>query len=106
MKVKITHHVDANEPDAEGESEYHYEYDLYVFSEDGVAVVARSYIDEPDEAHFLRIEIDGKPQLMKRADLRRPLVVSAARHLSNTGKKRLTWLSGKGNGYEPVVFRN
>ena len=106
MKIKTTHHVDAGEPDAEGACDYRYEYDLYFFSEDEVAVVARSYIDDPEEAHFLRMEIDGKPQLMKRADLRRPLLVSAARHLRAAGKKRLNWLSGRGDGYESVVFRN
>lgn len=102
MKVEQTHHVDASELDARGRYEYYYEYDLFVFSEAGVAVVARSYNDTPKEAHFLRIEIGATSELLKRADFRRPLVIAAVKHLHALRKGELNWLSGRGNGCEPV----
>lgn len=102
MKVEISHHVDASEPDANGMYEYRYEYDLFLFSDGRIALVARSYNNET-EAHFLRIEVDGEPRLLTRADLKLPLFASAIAHLRNLGKNQINWLSGRGNGYEPVV---
>lgn len=105
MHVEQTHHIDAGEPDARGMYVYYYEYDLYSFSEADVAVVARSYRDTPAEAHFLRIEIDGAPRLLHNDDFQRPLVVAATQHLRALGKRELNWLSGRGNGYEPVRIK-
>ncbi|MBV9788124.1 MAG: hypothetical protein JOZ51_08125 [Chloroflexi bacterium] len=102
MKIEHTHHVDAGEPDERGRYEYYYEYDLFVFSEAGVSVVARSYSDMPGEAHFLRIEIGDAALLLKPEDFRRPLVIAAVKHLRALGKHELSWLSGCGNGYEAV----
>ena len=105
MKIEQTHHVDASEPDARGRYEYYYAYDLFVFSEAGVAVVARSYSDTPGEAHFLRIEVGAASELLQRDDFRRPLVIAAIKHLRALGKHELSWLSGRGNGYEPVSIK-
>lgn len=55
MHVDITHHVDASEPDdADG---YYYAYTLYRFSDGHNQLVARSYDDEADQAHFLSITV-------------------------------------------------
>jgi hypothetical protein len=102
MDVSTTHRVDASEPDARGQYEYRYEYDIYRFSSGDTALVARSYAHEPDEAHFLRLEQNGKQRLLTDADLRLPLFAEAVAYLKNHGKARLDWLSGRGNGYEEV----
>ena len=103
MNVETTHHVDASEPDANGMYEYRYEYDVFSFSDGRVALVARSYNNEV-EAHFLRLEVDGAPRLLTRADLKLPLFASAAEYLRSLGKEQINWLSGRGNGYEPVLL--
>ncbi len=60
MPVERLRHVDCGEPDASGAYDDDYEYDIYRFT-DGVAyLIARSYTDTPDEAHFLNIDVDGK----------------------------------------------
>ncbi|MBM3522207.1 MAG: hypothetical protein FJX57_04555 [Alphaproteobacteria bacterium] len=66
------------------------------------ALVARSYVDEPGAAHFLRIEVDGVPARVSRDDLRPPLVIAAARRLRAAGKTQRSWLSGRGGGNEPI----
>jgi hypothetical protein len=105
MHVECVREVDASEPDADGAYEYHYEYDVHRFTEDGVCFVARSYTDTPDEAHFLCIECDGRRRLLADADLDHPLFLAAAAHLRGIGKGQLNWLSGRGNGYEPLPRR-
>ncbi|HWU98229.1 MAG TPA: hypothetical protein VN114_06930 [Oxalicibacterium sp.] len=102
MHIDRTHHIDTAESDENGDVDYFYEYDIYRFSEGSMCLFARSYIDEPDEAHFLNFSIDGESQLIVDADLTRPLLVSAKEHLLSEGKVRLHWLSGRGNGYEPL----
>ena len=102
MDVTVTHHVDASEPDAQGAYEYYYEYDLYRFGDGGNALIARSYTGTGDEAHFLSIELRGVARLLRAADLKTPLFADAAAHLRAAGKLKLSWLSGRGNGYEPV----
>ena len=102
MQIERTHHVDASEPDVAGLYEYFYEYDMFRFSDGSNCIVARSYVDEPDEAHFLRVEIDGQRRSMTDADLADPLLLAAQSHLLSIGKVRLNWLSGRGNGYEAV----
>jgi hypothetical protein len=103
--VECVREVDASEPDADGAHEYHYEYDVYRFSEDGLCVIARSYTDSSDEAHFLAVERCGRRRLLVDADLVHPLFRAAAVYLHGIGKAHLNWLSGRGNGYEPVPRR-
>ena len=102
MEVTVTHHVDASEPDAQGAYEFYYEYDLYAFRDGNLKLTARSYIDSPGEAHFLNIERGGTPRLLRRGDLESALFSQAVAYLRNAGKHRLTWLSGRGSGYQPV----
>lgn len=102
MHVECTHHIDASEPDDDGMHEYYYEYDIYRFTDGSICFVARSYLDEPDEAHFLCIEVDGRGRTMTDRDLMNPVLLAAQAHLRALGKARLHWLSGKGMGYEPV----
>lgn len=102
MHVERTRHVDASEPDEAGMYDYFYEYDVYRFTVGPTCVVARSYTDQPDEAHFLRIEVEGQGRLMTSADFLDPLVSAARAHLQAIGKVRLSWLSGREVGYESV----
>ncbi|WP_311238625.1 MULTISPECIES: hypothetical protein [unclassified Xanthomonas] len=102
MLVERARHVDCSEPDASGSVDYHYEYDIYRFTQGARCLVARSYVDTPDEAHFLSIEVGGKSRLLKRADIQHPLCLFAQAQLRREGKQQLRWLSGRGDGYEPV----
>lgn len=102
MKVDRTHHIDASEPDQAGMYDYYYEYDIYRFTDGLDALMARSYVDESDEAHFLRIEINNCSRLMVDKDLLHPLFLAAHSHLQAEGKLHFKWLSGRGNGYESV----
>jgi hypothetical protein len=103
MEIETTHHVDAGGTGAKGKYGYHYEYDLYRFSDGGTAVVARSYKDEPQAAHFLRIERNGKGESLNVEDLQHPLLLEALSYLKGIGKQKLSWLSGQAGGYEPIL---
>jgi hypothetical protein len=103
MQIECSHHIDASDPDDQGMYEYYYEYDLYRFSEGDNCLVARSYYDEPEEAHFLRMEIDGQARLLADSDLKTQLFNDSTKYLRELGKKRLMWLSGQHNGYQPVL---
>jgi len=103
MHIERIRHIDASEPDESGIYEYYYEYDLYRFTAGAECFVARSYTNEPDEAHFLRIETDGQPRTIVDGDLIHPLLIAAQDYLHAEGKAQLSWLSGRGNGYEPLL---
>jgi hypothetical protein len=102
MQIECLRQIDASEPDAEGLYAYYYEYDVYRFIDDAICFVARSYTDQPDEAHFIRAELDGKPRPMIDADLAHPVFLAAKAHLQNAGKLHLRWLSGRTRGYASV----
>jgi hypothetical protein len=102
MEVRKSRHVDCSEPDAEGFFDYHYEYDIYEFIEGDVCVVARSYTDEPHEAHFLSRAVAGKRFLLAMADLKRPLFRSAIGVLEQEGKTQIRYLDEKHSAYLPV----
>jgi hypothetical protein len=102
MKVDTSHHIDASEPDADGQYDYRYEYDIYTFSDGEIRFIARSYTDENSEAHFLRVEINDNARLITVVDLKSPLFSNAVIYLRQAGKTKINWLSGRGNGYEPV----
>nr|WP_283161856.1 hypothetical protein [Xanthomonas nasturtii] len=106
VHVERTRHCDCSAPDASGAVDYEYEYDIYRFVDGVRCLFARSYTDTPDEAHFLSIDVGGKSRLLKVADLLDPLCAFAQAHLRREGKRQLHWLSGRGNGYEPVPARS
>jgi hypothetical protein len=102
MQIECTRHVDASEPDAAEMDEHDYEYDLYRFTEGECCFVARSYVDNPGEAHYLRAEVGGQHRRLVDADLKQPLFIASLEYLRVSGKLKLNWLSGRGDGYEPV----
>jgi hypothetical protein len=97
MDVAISHHVEGSKADG-----YRYEYDLYRFSSGHIALVARSYSSEPNQAHFLRLEQHGKHRMLTDDDLRLPLFAESVAYLKSCGRHEVQWLSGRGNGYEAV----
>lgn len=102
MNIECTHHIDASEPDPNGAHEYYYEHDIYRFTESDVALVARSYTDEPHEVHFLRLEQAGKVRMLELGDLDTSLFREAKVHLEREGKSEFNWLSEENKGYSRI----
>ena len=103
MKVEVSHHVDASEPDAQGFHEYHYEYDVFAFTDGTTSYMARAYVDEPGQAHFLHREEAEQRHLLTEHDLRHPLFLAAQAYLRTIGKPDLSWLSSnRSNPYQPL----
>jgi hypothetical protein len=98
--VSVCRHIDAGEPDADGNPEYHYEYDIYQFRHGELALFARSYRDTPDKAHLLNFERDGQVLAITQASLRQPLLLAAASHLRGLGKTQIDFLGR--HGYEAL----
>lgn len=99
MEVEVTHHIDASERDAQGMYEYYYEYDIYRFTGGKMSCAARSYVDEPEAAHFLRISEGKRERFLRETDFQSPLLVAAIDYLRSAGKRKLNWLSGEHGGY-------
>ena len=100
MQIEITHHVETSEPDADGNFAWHYEYDLFRFTEKGLTLVARSYTSDPEQAHFLRVESSGRHRMLTPKDLSSALLQEAKRFLGKAGKEEITWLGME--GYAPL----
>lgn len=83
-----------------GEVSYH--YDLFKFEADGSVLIARSYLDNPREAHFLRKEIGGELLPIAGSDVWLDSFREAASHLRQLGKTELTYLSPDHGGYVPL----
>ncbi|MCD9032189.1 hypothetical protein LDO32_10690 [Luteimonas sp. Y-2-2-4F] len=97
MYAERTRHVDESEEDG-----YHYEYDIYRFTDGALCFVARSYVEDACEAHFLRAERRGRPRYLRAADLRHPLFLAALDHLRGEGKTRHAWLCPRTSRYRDV----
>lgn len=82
---------------------FSYRYFLFVFSlDEGERLVARSYVDAPSEAHFLRLEGPTPDRRIVESDFSRSLFIDAAAYLRDSGRDSLTWLSFEAKGYVPV----
>ena len=103
MTVKVSHHVDASEPDADGFYDYHYEYDVYEFTDRVRTLLARAYSDEPDQAALMGWNKGGNNRLLTKRDLGHPLFLEAAAYLRTAGKSKLDWLDRKSRAYVPLV---
>jgi hypothetical protein len=101
MNVEISHHVDADEPAEDGTHEYHYEYDIFRFTEGAVTLFARSYVDTPDEANFLSvIKNEQRQELAEYLDS--ALFLQAVAYFRQQGKQTIGWLSRK-HGYKTFM---
>ena len=104
MRVLTSHHVDAGDGDTAGRYDFHYEYDILVFQEGELSLVARSYTDKASEAHFLRAEVNSESRGLTQMDLQSGLAAEALAYLRLLGKVEINWLSEVGGGYEPVAI--
>jgi hypothetical protein len=104
VRVSRSHCVDKMGPDRNGLHVFHYEYDLYEFTEGFETLHARSYAIEPEEAHLLAIELDGQRRFLTADDLDKPLPKAAKRYLRRAGKGNLKWLdpNNEEGGYSPI----
>ncbi len=99
-RIDETYHEDLGPVGPDGRCHFAYRYHLTRFTDaDGTALVARSYVEDPTAAHFLRLE-PTRPIVA--SDFRCPLFIEAVRHLRGHGKTALTWLSHEAQGYMPV----
>ncbi len=101
MKVSVSHHIDASEPDAAGDYDYYYEYYLYRFSDGRRSYVARAYADEPGQAAFLAVEEEGRNGFVGPADEEDALFVEAVAYLRLCGRTALSRLT-EAEGYVPL----
>ena len=102
MQVHASHHVDAGTQAADGSYDFYYEYSIIKLSEGGKSLVARSYVDTPTEVHFLRLESGSARRALTAIDMSSTFCAKAVAYLRAIGKTEITWLSGRGEGYEPV----
>ncbi|MEP7452102.1 hypothetical protein [Phyllobacterium sp. SB3] len=102
MQVEISHHIDASDPDEDGNYLYYYEYDIYVFSEGDTFFSARAYTDEPDCASFQGKTQAGKDSYLTKDDLDHPLLLAAYNYLKKSGKTELLWFGEEFSEYLPV----
>ncbi len=97
MKVEQSHHIDASDPENDGMYDWYYEYDIFRFTDGERTLIARSYVDSGDEAHFLRFEEHGKFAGFPAVHLKDPLLWAAVLHLLGTGKTELKCLGRRGS---------
>jgi hypothetical protein len=104
ISVRRQHCVDAMRPDEAGIYEFRYEYDLFEFCLGDAKLHGRAYTDEPNDAHFLAVEVRGNRDLLTPTDLASPLARAAIGYLRHVGRTNLSWLDS-GNttrGYSAI----
>jgi hypothetical protein len=89
-------------PDPDQVAVASYVYDLFRFCEGDAVLVARSYAESPQQAHFLRREVASTPVGLTVQDTRAPIFAAAVAYLRAAGLTELEWLNVEGEGYEPV----
>jgi len=104
MRVDKTHHVDRVPPDLNEVAVASYVYDLFRFCEGDAILVARSYAERPQQAHFLRREVGSAQIGLTVQDTRTPIFAAAVAYLRSAGLTELELLNVEGEGYEPVLF--
>ncbi|MGO4452007.1 YgcG family protein [Phyllobacterium sp. TAF24] len=103
MNVEISHHIDASDLNPEGFYDYHYEYDIYVFSDGPLSYVVRAYTDQPEQAAFMSVSKGSSKRLLRSNDFRTPLLAEAVAYLRNAEKTDLSWLCEKRGRYLPIT---
>jgi hypothetical protein len=101
MEVRKEHVVDCGERDDAGLYDYYYAHWLFSFRDGDLTLVARSYDNEAQKAHFLRREVAGARGSLTAPDLASPLFAAACDYLCRVeGKTAIAVL--KSGGYEDV----
>jgi hypothetical protein len=101
MKVRVSQHIDKSDLNENGFYDYYYDFNIYAFSEGEVTYYARSYNDEPNEAHFTNGERGGKVFYLSKADFKTDLCIEACLYLQASAWQRLRYLGKK--GYVPAI---
>jgi hypothetical protein len=102
MEVRKTRHVDTDEAEDTGFCSYYYEYDIYEFVQGEVQLIARSYTDAPQEAHFLGKVVLNQHLMLTIQDFSHPLMSLALERLKADGKSEFKYLSEATGGYLPI----
>ncbi|RCS22118.1 hypothetical protein DUT91_19130 [Phyllobacterium salinisoli] len=102
LTVEVSHHIDASGPDPEGFHDYHYEYDVFEFTDGFATLLARAYSDEPEKAALMVWSKGPNNHLLAKRDLHHPLFIQAAAYLRKTGKSRLDWRDRNSRAYVPL----
>jgi len=81
--------------------DYYYEYDIYEFIDGNTHYIARACVDEPSDAHFLKMKSEGKDlwQIIEEQDMINPPFINAVAHLKEKGKINIQYLSSGPRGY-------
>jgi hypothetical protein len=103
MTMEMSHHIDASEPDADGFYEYHYECDVYEFTDGVMTLRARAYSDEPESAALMGWNKGKKGYRLTKRDLHHPLILEAAACLRTAGKTKIDWLDRNSRAYVPLI---
>ena len=98
MTVEVSHYVGASEPDEDGLYAYHYEYEIYEFSDRVMTLIARAYLDEPGSAALIGWSKGKHSYPLRKRDSSRPLVMKAATYLRKIGRPKLNWLDQRSKG--------
>ena len=60
ISVFRQHCIDKMGPDAEGYTEFYYDFEVFEFSLGTTMLRGRAYADTPEEAHLLGMQVDGE----------------------------------------------
>ncbi|NIF78143.1 hypothetical protein F3J20_12205 [Paraburkholderia sp. Cy-641] len=101
MQVISARHIDSSDSDENEMYDYYYEYDIYEFIDENVHYIARAYVDEPFNAHFLKMKSEGEDlwRIIEEQDMNNPLFRNAVAFLKEKGKTNIQYLSSGPRGY-------
>ena len=104
IQVFRQHCVDALGPAEHGVYEFHYEFDLIELSLGATKVRVRAYTDEPDTAHLLGLESEGRRKPLTAIELLGFLPRAAIHYLRSLGRTSILWLDphDSDRGYSPI----
>jgi hypothetical protein len=102
MQVTLSRHIDKSELRADGFYDYYYDFNLYKFSNSNIIYHARSYNDQPGEAHFINGEHEGKVFFLGNTDFNTDLFIEACTYLQACGFKELC--CSRDQGYAPITI--
>ena len=90
MKTTKWHFLDESDDE---KYPYHYEGDMYEFSDGTTTFTARSYLDEPELAHFMCKAVRGQQRSVVKKDFRTELFRNSVEYLRREGKRSFRYLT-------------
>ena len=92
MKVEKTHHIEASEPNEDGSYDYHYEFHQIRIAVGEEVLIARSYVEQPEEVVLMCIERNGALEDISWKDLSGPLLTQALAYLRGEEYSSIRWV--------------